>query len=160
MTNPVIAILKHKDVSPMSTFSVYYDPKKRLILADHRGVFTPEKGNQLIQRVIELAQKHDVSRVLIDNRKLIVRLSTTETFERGKFLTSSELLFLVSRIALIYPAEMDELPFQFDLYEAVTQNRGLNVRFFFGEKKKAVEWLTEGMKTKKPAAVSNSSARR
>lgn len=128
----------------MSKFSVHYDPKRRLILADHRGVFTPEKGNQLIQRIIELAEKHDASRVLIDNRKLVVRLSTTKTFERGKFLSTSELLFLVSRLALIYPADMDEPPFQFDLYEAVTQNRGLNARFFFGNKNKAIKWLMEG----------------
>lgn len=144
----------------MSTFSVHYDSQKRLIIADHRGVFSPEKGNQLIQRIVELAQKHEVSRVLIDNRKLIVRLSTTETFERGKFLSSSELLFLVSRIALIYPKDMDEPPFQFDLYEAVTQNRGLNVRFFFGKKKKALDWLLEGRKVKKPAVASSSNARR
>lgn len=134
----------------MSKFSVHYDPHKRLIIADHQGLFTPEKGNQLIQRVIELAEKHDVSRVLIDNRKLIVRLSTTETFERGKFLSSSELLFLVSRLALIYPADMDDPPFQFNLYEAVAQNRGLNVRIFFGKKKPAINWLMEGQNQPAP----------
>lgn len=144
----------------MSTFSVHYDSRKNLIIADHRGVFTPEKGNQLIQRVIELAEKHDVSRVLIDNRKLTVRLNTTETFERGKFLSSSELLFLTSRIALIYPSKMDEPPFQFDLYEAVTQNRGLNVRFFFGKKKKAMDWLLEDIKVKEPVVTSKNDEKR
>jgi hypothetical protein len=95
------------------------------------GTYGTQATKDLCDRVAADTAQYGASRVLIDMRRVVGRVSTFEQFEIGSYAGSR----IRVRAALISRPEL------FDLFgETVALNRGSNGRIFFDEAD-ALKWL-------------------
>jgi acetylglutamate synthase len=87
--------------------------------------------------LIEAAAQNDATSALIDERGLIYRLTTVDSFISAEFIATS--LPAVAKVAIVTsPANVDDAAF----WETVAVNRGLTLRFF-QDMDAAELWLDE-----------------
>ncbi len=126
----------------MGSFSVHLKSERGIIIAEHRGSWTYEEGNELVEKVIRLARRSKVQKAIFDHRRLKVNFSTLESFERGKYILLSEAPNYLQKVALVYSARNTETIDGYRFFEAVLRNRGVNIRIFADKMQEAVIWLS------------------
>lgn len=86
--------------------------------------------------IINEGIKHQCTKIICDERNLIYRLSTSETYELAK--NTAFAAPKIARTAIITRPDFKEI---IEFWETVALNRGLNIKIFFNIKE-ATKWLT------------------
>ena len=102
------------------------------------GRWSVEHSNDSWQRLADLLSKSGVSKVLIDERDLVIDTNTNLDYTHAAFV-SDLMARLCRKVALLDIPENSE---QNRFFETVCVNRGLNLKFFLREQE-AVDWLRQ-----------------
>jgi hypothetical protein len=118
--------------------SVAYDENLGIILVVNTGRVSADEFKKRTLETIEQAIEHRTNRILIDNSRLELAVSTNQVFQMPEFYENTN-AYRGSLWAIIQPPEgpvLKELKF----YETVCRNRGWLVKLF-DDRQAAIGWL-------------------
>jgi len=121
------------------TWRVDYNSELGFIQCTYTGLVTINEFKEATNKVIALSKSYKTNRVLIDDSKLEIAVSTAEIYKLPLFYEDVN-ANRRSRMALILPtAPQAREDVQF--YETVCRNRGWFIKAFNG-RQEAIDWLT------------------
>ena len=118
--------------------SVAYDEQLGIVLVVNTGRVSADEFKKRTLETIEQALEHRTNRILIDNSKLELAVSTNQIFQMPEFYENTN-AYRGSLWAMLQPPEgpvLKELKF----YETVCRNRGWLVKLF-DDSQAALDWL-------------------
>ena len=121
-------------------WKVEYDTDFDIIQCVHIGNVTMDDFKAATKEAFFLATKHKTGKILIDNSKLEIIVSTTEIYELPQFYDNIK-LDRRSRWAIILPTVQPALR-DVQFFETVCRNRGWSVKAF-DRRENAMKWLTQ-----------------
>lgn len=86
-----------------------------------------EQNKQIHQMIVQACNKHDCTKVLIDDRQVKYTASFTSLYELAKSYSQIHLPRKVEKVAVVASPEYKETN---DFFEDTTRNRGVNLRVF------------------------------
>ena len=101
------------------------------------GEFSPETGKQCIDAMVEVSSQSQISKALLDCRKMTGEIQIMESFMVAKY--GVQMIGAISKFALV--GREDQM-FPDNFVENVAVNRGVNLKLFT-DVEKAIDWLKE-----------------
>lgn len=121
----------------MNGYSVYYDPEEDIIHVDITGEYDAQMLSESSSMMVKEIQRTGCTRILMDHRHAIPKLSVVEQYLRPKIAEKLGVP-LYCQIAIVYKESQDVYKF----IETVAFNQGLTVKIF-QLKREALTWLHE-----------------
>ena len=119
-------------------WSVDYNSDLGFIQVVYTGLVTFNEFKEATNKVLSMSKSHKENRILIDDSKLEIAVSTTEIYKLPLFYDDVK-ANRRSRLALILPtAPQPREDVQF--FVTVCRNRGWYIKGF-GKRQEAIEWL-------------------
>lgn len=115
--------------------------EEKFIHAVAKGNWNAEIDNNMVQEIMDLVEKKEILKVLLDIRELQFRHSVLQIFQRVQEMREKRKATSKTsrRVAIVYSAT---LPVEVPFFETASQNRGLPYRVFT-DIDEAKEWLLE-----------------
>ena len=117
-------------------WKISHIPKSNIIHITTKGNMTVEMLNKMVMEALENSKKYNSLSFLVDHRKVIVKCSFRDAFDRPKELQTLGLP-RKSRVAEVVSESNLEI---FRFFETVSRNRGYQIQIF-KDIKPAKEWL-------------------
>jgi hypothetical protein len=119
-------------------YTITLDSKNRIVHVVARGELVKELGEEIITKARRTAASHHYH-ILCDVRQSEFKVSIAEWFFLPRTLPvyKTSKTRIIKTALLISPGNQEE---QYNFYETVMQNMGMNLKTFLKEKE-AVEWL-------------------
>ena len=123
------------------TWCVDYKSDLGFIQVVYTGLVTLDEFKKSTNEVISLSKNHKTNRVLIDDSKLEIAVSTSEIYKLPLFYDDVN-ANRKSKMALILPTSPQARE-DVQFYETVCRNRGWFIKSF-NERREAIDWLVSG----------------
>lgn len=125
----------------MGEYSVTLNSESNIILAQHKGSWTPADSYPFVDEIVIFANSSGVKKVLIDHLDLQLDVGMADLFYRGLDVVTPRTLLLSLKIAMVYDTKNSQNKEFYSFFETVLRNRGLNISVFPGTMNEAINWL-------------------
>ncbi|MGZ3863149.1 MAG: STAS/SEC14 domain-containing protein [Bacteroidia bacterium] len=119
-----------------SNYKFRHDLKGDILHVVYSGRIRKKEIEEIMTKIYALLYKHDAQKILIDSLKADVQLEMGHIMQMAK---THPPIFKRAKTAVVEKAKNKA---QYELYQTVTENHDLNLRFF-NDMKEAEAWLSQ-----------------
>lgn len=117
-----------------------FNEEINIIETVYSGTLTLNELNQHVREIMELAQKHQVTRFLADCTGIMQGGSSLDIYDLAKMIEDVPEVHRMKE-AILLPVQPDSAG-DMKFFETTAKNRGLNVQVF-ANRENAIQWLCQ-----------------